>query len=242
MSVLDKPSTDWASGDGLRAVQLFALAYPDTRSARAVLDAAGLPWSAEDEALPAPALWAVLLRRAVEADRAYDLAAELLHDETRSWFAGPLQDLVGDRLPEVHKSLTVRHGLPLDPDAKAAVVGNLDIAQTSAALVDPVPVEEGALEAITDASAGLRDQDVVIVRELDARRRMAMIRRGGAALGTGFLLGPDLLLTAAHVLSLWVPESRRTSCNLLILVDKPAEAVVSFDLVDLGCCATGEWS
>ena len=41
---------------------------------------------------------------------------------------------------------------------------------------------------------------------------------------------------------LWVPESRRTSCDLLILVEEPAEAVVSFDLVDLGCCATGEWS
>ena len=44
------------------------------------------------------------------------------------------------------------------------------------------------------------------------------------------------------VRSLWVPESRRMSCDLLILVDEPAEAVVSFDLVDLGCCATGEWS
>ena len=41
---------------------------------------------------------------------------------------------------------------------------------------------------------------------------------------------------------LWVPESRRMSCDLLILVDEPAEAVVSFNLVDLGCCATGEWS
>ena len=27
----------------------------------------------------------------------------------------------------------------------------------------------------------------------------------------------------------------------VILVEEPAEAVVSFDLVDLGCCATGEW-
>ena len=44
------------------------------------------------------------------------------------------------------------------------------------------------------------------------------------------------------VLRLWVPESRRMSCDLLILVDEPAEAVVSFDLVDLGWCATGEWS
>jgi hypothetical protein len=43
-------------------------------------------------------------------------------------------------------------------------------------------------------------------------------------------------------MSLWVPETPQTSCDLLILVDEPAEAVVSFDLVDLGCCVTGEWS
>jgi hypothetical protein len=42
--------------------------------------------------------------------------------------------------------------------------------------------------------------------------------------------------------ALWVPETPQTSCDLLILVDEPAEAVVSLDLVDLGCCAAGEWS
>jgi hypothetical protein len=39
-----------------------------------------------------------------------------------------------------------------------------------------------------------------------------------------------------------VPESRRTSCNLLILVDEAAEAIASLDLVDLGWCAAGERS
>jgi hypothetical protein len=43
-------------------------------------------------------------------------------------------------------------------------------------------------------------------------------------------------------LTLWVPETPQTSRDLLILVDEPAEAVVSFDLVDLGCGVTGEWS
>jgi hypothetical protein len=38
------------------------------------------------------------------------------------------------------------------------------------------------------------------------------------------------------------PKRRKTSRDLLILVDEPAEAVVSLDLVDLGCWATGEWS
>ena len=38
------------------------------------------------------------------------------------------------------------------------------------------------------------------------------------------------------------PESRRTLCDLLILVDEAAEAVASSDLVDLGWRAAGEWS
>jgi len=40
----------------------------------------------------------------------------------------------------------------------------------------------------------------------------------------------------------WVPESRRTSCDLLILVDEAAEAVVPLNRVDLGWCAAGERS
>src|SRR3954453_11009484 len=48
--------------------------------------------------------------------------------------------------------------------------------------------------------------------------------------------------TAPARVTLWVPQSRCTSCDLLILVDEPAEAVVSFDLVGLGWCAAGEWS
>ena len=39
-----------------------------------------------------------------------------------------------------------------------------------------------------------------------------------------------------------MPESRPTSRDLLILVDEPAEAVVSLDLVGLSCCAAGKWS
>ena len=39
----------------------------------------------------------------------------------------------------------------------------------------------------------------------------------------------------------WVPETLRTSCGLLIFVEEAAEAVVSFDLGDLGRRAVGEW-
>jgi hypothetical protein len=60
---------------------------------------------------------------------------------------------------------------------------------------------------------------------------------------------PDLVVEVSADLALdglrwrlWVPETPQTSRDLLILVDEPAEAVVSFDLVDLGCGVTGEWS
>ena len=49
-------------------------------------------------------------------------------------------------------------------------------------------------------------------------------------------------VASACAMRLWVSEIRRVSCDLLILVDEAAEAVVSLDLVDLGCCATGESS
>ena len=43
-------------------------------------------------------------------------------------------------------------------------------------------------------------------------------------------------------LNLWVPETRRTSCDLLILVEQSAESVAPPDVVDLGSGAVGQWS
>jgi hypothetical protein len=42
--------------------------------------------------------------------------------------------------------------------------------------------------------------------------------------------------------AVWVPESGRTSCDLLILVHQSAEAVAPADVVDLGSRRVGEWS
>ena len=41
--------------------------------------------------------------------------------------------------------------------------------------------------------------------------------------------------------ALWVPETLRTSCDVLIFVEEAADAVVSLDLADLGRRAVGEW-
>jgi hypothetical protein len=42
--------------------------------------------------------------------------------------------------------------------------------------------------------------------------------------------------------ALWVPETLHTSRDLLIFVDQSTDLVASSDVVDLGCCAVGEWS
>ena len=42
------------------------------------------------------------------------------------------------------------------------------------------------------------------------------------------------------VSALWVPETLRTLCDVLILVDQSAEPVVSSDVVDRGWGAAGE--
>jgi hypothetical protein len=41
---------------------------------------------------------------------------------------------------------------------------------------------------------------------------------------------------------LWVPETLRASCGLLVFVEEAAEDIVSFDLGDLGRRVVGEWS
>ena len=57
----------------------------------------------------------------------------------------------------------------------------------------------GELQAVTDPRSGwLRSYDIEQVFA-NGRRRTALIEVDGVALGTGFLIGPDLLMTAAHV-------------------------------------------
>ena len=43
-----------------------------------------------------------------------------------------------------------------------------------------------------------------------------------------------------YVPTLWVPETLRTLCDVLILVDQSAEPIVSSDVVDRGWDAVGE--
>lgn len=63
------------------------------------------------------------------------------------------------------------------------------------------------LEGITDPRAGIPATGQMAQISTDAQRRVAKLQRSGHAVGTGFLVGPDLLLTAAHVLGPTLPPS-----------------------------------
>lgn len=66
-------------------------------------------------------------------------------------------------------------------------------------------------EAITQFRAGLVETTAYRQVITDAQRRIAMIEVAGVPAGTGVLVGPDLLLTAAHVLGTDDPRLKRTS-------------------------------
>lgn len=63
-----------------------------------------------------------------------------------------------------------------------------------------IPASASELQSINAPGQGLQGIGEVLRVLLDARRRVALVRRRRAALGTGFLVAPDCLLTAAHVL------------------------------------------
>ncbi|HSB85011.1 MAG TPA: hypothetical protein VLD86_01820, partial [Ilumatobacteraceae bacterium] len=112
MSIWDAPSVDWAMGDGLLARQLFERAYPDDASIRSLLEAVGLRIG-HDAPGPAGPSWTQILEAAATNGQMLDLAAELLGDAQRSWFANPLTELLGDQLPLANARRIRRHGLPL---------------------------------------------------------------------------------------------------------------------------------
>lgn len=61
----------------------------------------------------------------------------------------------------------------------------------------PGEADPGDFEAITAPASGYAEGIEAVHR--DARRRIAMIEINGIPVGTGVLVGPDILLTAAHV-------------------------------------------
>jgi len=197
MNIWDDAEANWTAGEGLRVTQLFERAYADRVAARGIADEVGIPWPEGASSLGHTQLWVTLLGAAARGGRLLDLAAELLRDPQRSIFTSPLRRALGDQLGAANTIGVSRHGLPRSMDLTEAIISSLDVAATSEALLPSGG--DGQLESINTAGAGLLPVDARIRMLLDTRRRVALVRRGQSAVGTGFLVGPDLLLTAAHV-------------------------------------------
>ena len=177
----DAPATDWTQGEPAKAVDLFQRCYPYMSDLRKVTAEVGISWAGS--ASSASAGWLAVFETAARAENRgpLELAAYLLFDDApqRVAFRDPLIRLLGDRLPYAHALGAIRYGRAAVPPATA--------------YAEP-------LEAITSREAGFANADAYARALEDHRRRTALLRRGHDAAGTGVLIGPDLLLTAAHVL------------------------------------------
>jgi hypothetical protein len=202
----ESPHTDWMRGLPGMVVDVLATAYPGLPAIRRLSDSAGIEWREPPAAASTHATWAGVLGRAAEGGLVLDLIAEVRHDADSEAFRPLIENLLGDRLGLVTARQTFRHGLaPPPPDGPDPLVESL-------VEVPNAPGDEptSGLEAITAVTAGLEDPRAMVQAIVDATRRTAMIEIGGLPKGTGFLVGPDLLLTAAHVIDpkVWPPDPR----------------------------------
>jgi hypothetical protein len=196
--------TDWTSGEPARAVDVLAKAYDEPTEIASIVHAAGLEWEPPASAESARESWIGILTNAARGQHTLDLVAEVLHDDRSSAFHSPLGGLLGGLLGRANARRAIRYGLPPPPsEGPDRVLESLVDASS-----EPGDQPVGGLEAITSVTAGLQDPRSSVQALLAAMRRTAMIEVGGRPRGTGFLVGRNLLLTAAHVIEArrWPPE------------------------------------
>jgi hypothetical protein len=217
VGIWDDTKVDWSAGEGLAVRQLFERAYADRTAARAVAEAVGIGWPSTASTLSHSELWTELLTTAALNGELADLAAELLADPGRGYFTAPLRQVLGDQVGLANAARVARRGLPASQEEKSAVVDSLDFVSTTEAILPPEG--EGQLEAINLASGGSVDMEAYAQTILNARRRVALVRRGQSAVGSGFLVGPDLLLTAEHVIRVDGPPSASDLERVEVVMD-----------------------
>jgi hypothetical protein len=210
----EDPHTDWTTGEPARAVDLLARAYDDPAEIASIVHEAGLDWELSPSAESPRDSWIAILTKAARDERTLDLVAEILQDARSSAFHAPLSRRLGELLGLANARRAIRYGLPPPLSEQSdPVVDSLVEASR-----EPGNQPVGGLEAITSLSAGLDNPRAQVEAVLAAMRRTAMVEVAGRPRGTGFLVGADLLLTAAHVI-----EARRWP------PDPPPQAFAVFD-------------
>src|SRR6185437_1543484 len=200
------PETDWTAGDPGRVADLLAAAYPDTAAIRGLAESAGIDGSGTPVAVSAREAWALVFTRAARTGRVLDVMAEVLQDGGTEDFHQLLRTMLGGHLGLVNGRRSLKFGL------QERSTDGTDPVVTSLCEVPSQPGDEpvSGLQAITSLPDGLEDPRALVQGLLDAMQRTAMIEVSGTPRGTGFLVGPDLVLTAAHVINArrWPPDPR----------------------------------
>jgi hypothetical protein len=191
----EDPQTDWTSGEAAKFVELLVRAYPEPGAIRALAGSVGLDAGAAVSGTPAREAWLAVLLDATGRRRVLDLAAAVIHDPASSAFHSLLVLLLGERAADALARVATLHGSPADAEASARELQNL-VAVAAERTEDP----EGRLEAILSPASALLDADAAARVLPTAQRRTALIEVGGRPMGTGFLVGPNLVVTAAHVI------------------------------------------
>jgi hypothetical protein len=231
----EDPSTNWDIGVAAKVVDVLSYAYDTRDKVRPIVVRFDVEWAgAPPQATPVRDVWIWALRRLSAIGSVLDLLAAVLHDDASSQFHTPLRGLLGDRLGEVDARNVAIHGLPPPPTAGP------DPVVESIVKTDPATVgaTRGELQAITAANAGWLEPRAGIQATIDMMARTAMIEVAGQAAGTGFLVGHDLILTAAHVLDRrnWPPSPRPTEVQVvfdyMFAGRSPAESGTRVDVDD----------
>jgi hypothetical protein len=231
----------WGKAELDRAVILLDRIYPARSSALAVLDAVGLGQRPDVRgAAVVREMWERALAAAEAADLVPDLLAEALHDEAAAAFRPTISRLLGARAGLANARYWRRHGMPADERADRIV-------DSIAAAVAGPPASGliGELQAITTPTAGMLDTRSVLDVFEAARRRVAMVEIGGQSTGTGVLVGPDMLLTAGHVVdgASWPTDPTagsevRARFDYEPAADQlPAATGIRVDVVELMCAS-----
>ncbi|MEO3854058.1 serine protease [Acrocarpospora sp. B8E8] len=183
----EDPGTDWGAGRPGRVADVLSRAYETPQAIRPLIERTGLEWRAEYADAAARATWIMILARAATSASVLDLMAEVLQDRSSAAFHHPLTILLGPELRAVQGRRVLWYG------------ASITLLESTAEPPDPGDRPLDALQAITSTAAGLSDPQAYLRAMNDAVRRLAMIQVGGRPRGTGVLVGPDLLITAAHV-------------------------------------------
>lgn len=207
MSWMDALPLDYSEPHLAKLHGSLKQAYRQPKVLKVVAELAGIDTSYINFAQPVALLPMEVLDQAAGQARMVPLLAEILADPSARAIHSELMDLLGTELPRVHesaiaKSPTFERRAELPASAEYELNGR-----------------RGNLQVLLQALPVFNDPALFRLRQERAEARVARIEYDGNGVGTGFLVGPDLLLTAWHVVAKCLRDDRNGN-NLAARFDK----------------------